>query len=84
MLSMAHGTVFSTVNMKTLDHIDVPSLPPEGVTTLDEMLLPLMDVIEERTRENQTLTRLRDTLLPRLMSGELRVREAEEIVGDAL
>ena len=29
------------------------------------------------------LAELRDTLLPRLMSGEIRVREAEKIVGDA-
>ena len=84
MQSMAHGTVFSTVNMRTLDHIEVPSLPPEGAASLDEILLPLMDTIEVRMRENQALAQLRDTLLPKLMSGELRVREAEEIVGGAL
>ena len=33
--------------------------------------------------ENQTLAQLRDTLLPKLMSGELRVRDAEKMVEDA-
>jgi type I restriction enzyme, S subunit len=36
--------------------------------------------IEETKKENQTLASLRDTLLPKLMSGELRVGEAQELV----
>lgn len=35
-------------------------------------------------RESRILTALRDTLLPQLMSGKLRVREAEKIVEDAV
>jgi type I restriction enzyme S subunit len=31
----------------------------------------------------QTLAALRDTLLPRLISGELRVKDAETLVGGA-
>lgn len=34
--------------------------------------------------ESAALTTLRDTLLPRLMSGELRVRDAERVVEEAL
>lgn len=34
--------------------------------------------------ESRTLAELRDTLLPKLMSGEIRVREAERRVGEAL
>lgn len=34
--------------------------------------------------ENQTLTTLRDTLLPKLISGEVRVKEAEKIITQAL
>ena len=29
--------------------------------------------------ENQTLTKLRDTLLPKLISGELRIEDAEKV-----
>lgn len=34
--------------------------------------------------ENQTLTTLRDTLLPKLISGEVRVKDVEQLVADAL
>ncbi len=39
--------------------------------------------IHQIGRENRTLAALRDTLLPRLMSGELRVGAARELVEDA-
>ncbi len=32
-------------------------------------------------RESRTLAALRDTLLPKLISGELRVKDAEKFVG---
>lgn len=40
--------------------------------------------IEALQTENQTLAALRDTLLPRLMSGELRIRGAEEQVEEVV
>jgi len=41
-------------------------------------VMPLIERIEAGKRENQTLARLRDTLLPRLMSGAIRVGKARE------
>lgn len=38
--------------------------------------------METLDKESRTLAELRDTLLPRLMSGEIRVKDAEEIVED--
>lgn len=40
----------------------------------------LFEVIEKNKTENATLIKLRDTLLPKLMSGEIRVPEAEQEV----
>jgi type I restriction enzyme S subunit len=37
-----------------------------------------------KMRENIKLSELRDTLLPRLMSGELRVKDAEQLVSDVV
>ncbi|MEV4399984.1 restriction endonuclease subunit S [Nonomuraea sp. NPDC049607] len=49
-------------------------------------LRPQLDSLEERAdyalRESLTLAELRDALLPQLMSGHLRVRDAEKIVED--
>ncbi|SHF47159.1 hypothetical protein SAMN05444279_1595, partial [Ruegeria intermedia] len=41
---------------------------------------PMLERIIANERESRTLAQTRDLLLPRLMSGELRVAEAEKIV----
>jgi type I restriction enzyme, S subunit len=49
-------------------------------------LRPMLDALESRgdsaLEESLSLAQLRDTLLPRLMSGEIRVRDAEKVVED--
>jgi type I restriction enzyme S subunit len=40
--------------------------------------------INNNQRESYTLANIRDTLLPKLMSGEIRVKEAEKIINDKL
>lgn len=83
MLGVAHGTVFSTVNMKTFDHIQTPSLSETDLNALEDKVAPLLNMVEGRIQENGSLANLRDTLLPKLISGDIRVREAEQIVEDA-
>ena len=41
--------------------------------------MPLMSRVAFINRESRTLTKLRDTLLPKLLSGEIRVRDAEKL-----
>lgn len=41
-------------------------------------VIPIVNRIEEAKRESRSLATLRDTLLPKLMSGELRVGEARD------
>ncbi len=43
---------------------------------------PLLKLAAQALVENRTLAALRDTLLPQLMSGRLRVKDAEKIVED--
>lgn len=49
-------------------------------------LRPMLDALEKRgdaaLEESISLAQLRDALLPELMSGEVRVRDAEKVVGD--
>ena len=45
----------------------------------DELVAPLVSRILSNSKKNQTLTQLRDTLLPRLISGQLRLPEALDI-----
>jgi type I restriction enzyme S subunit len=46
--------------------------PPELAAKFNETIKPMIEKIDEIRKENQTLTALRDLLLPKLMSGEIR------------
>lgn len=58
--------------------VNLPST--EVMCAADNILAPIFDASIARLLENQTLATLRDTLLPRLMSGELRVGAAKELI----
>ena len=45
-----------------------------------EMVKPFYERINQNAIENQTLTKTRDTLLPKLISGEVRVKDIEKII----
>ena len=47
---------------------------------INDRLKPIFDHILENLTENQSLTQLRDTLLPQLISGEVRLKEFREKV----
>ena len=50
------------------------------LAAFDEATATLFCRIDHNSLECSTLTGLRDLLLPKLMSGEIRVRDAEKIV----
>ena len=51
-------------------------------SAFEEQIRPIFHRIHFAKKENQTLAELRDTLLPKLMSGELRIKDAEREVED--
>lgn len=56
-------------------------LPGQGVLdAFDRQTTPWFELIESNTRESRTLTTLRDTLLPKLLSGEVRLKQAARLV----
>ncbi|MFF2011453.1 restriction endonuclease subunit S [Streptomyces sp. NPDC058195] len=67
-------------------HLDEPVAVPDPGTlrTLDGAIAPLWDRALLAERESLSLAVLRDTLLPQLLSGRLRVEEAEKIVGERI
>lgn len=62
--------------------IDVPL--PEVIERFSVFATPMVSLMLTNARESQLLAQLRDTLLPKLLSGELRVRDAESLVEDAV
>jgi type I restriction enzyme S subunit len=54
--------------------------PEELVSTFERAASPLLDRTLECRRESRTLAAIRDALLPKLVSGELRVKDAEKFL----
>ena len=46
------------------------------------MLASSISKMGENEKQSRTLAALRDTLLPKLISGEVRVKDAEKFVGE--
>jgi type I restriction enzyme S subunit len=74
------SSIADAVNSKTVKAI--PILVPDGATAnaFQEHVKGIFQRIKANQEEMRTLTELRDTLLPRLMSGKLRIPESQETV----
>lgn len=80
--SMAHGSVFETITKKTFEGLSIVTPSDKVLQAFERAVSSFLNRIHGLLVENQTLADLRDTLLPKLMSGELRVGEAKEQVED--
>jgi len=78
----AHGSVFDTITRDTLASVSVVSPPECLVLEFEEIVAPMLQRIRVNLTANQVLAELRDSLLPKLISGEIRVRDAERLIGE--
>ncbi|VEB43757.1 Putative type I restriction enzyme specificity protein MPN_638 [Chromobacterium violaceum] len=74
-----HGSVFDTITRDTLAGVSVVYPSESVINTFESFLSPIMARIKENLGQAQSLASLRDTLLPRLISGQLRLPEAEAL-----
>jgi type I restriction enzyme S subunit len=71
------GTVFGSINKETLGNIKT-IIPPLSISNgFDELAKEKDSLIYNFTNQNQQLTNLRDTLLPKLISGDLEVLQTQ-------
>ncbi|KYG74430.1 type I restriction enzyme S subunit [Roseivirga ehrenbergii] len=75
---MAYGSVFDTITTSTFKSTNVVVPPTSIIENLKREIDPLFDQLKQNVLENESLMALRDTLLPKLISGEVRVKEAEQ------
>lgn len=76
----ANGTTFMEISKTNFRPIQVVVPPPTVLEKFMEIASPWWRQVIHNVRESRTLAALRDTLLPRLLSGELRVKSAEKLV----
>lgn len=83
-LSNANGSTFQEISKSNFRQIQVV-VPSEPILKIYRKSADsLYRHMVENERESRSLAQLRDTLLPKLISGELRVPDAERIVGAAV
>ena len=74
------GTVFGSINKKAFEEMQI-IVPTGNVISKFDSIASSMDCQIKRTeQESRRLASLRDTLLPKLMSGEIKVNKYESIV----
>ena len=76
----------TTVNMLPTDALQLPqiSVPSKDVVArFEDTVLPLHHRAEKAVIESETLAAMRDALLPKLISGELRVKSARRVIESA-
>jgi type I restriction enzyme, S subunit len=80
----AEGTVFGSICRDDFERL--PSIAPSEslMCGFERVAAPLDDRIEANERESLAVAALRDTLLPKLISGELRLPDAEDLLSEAL
>ncbi len=66
-----HGAVFDTITTQTFESYSMPVAARKLVKRFEGIVTPILKKIEVNSREVTTLNKVRDALLPKLLSGEL-------------
>ena len=74
------GTVFGSINKTQFEALATIEPPSKVVVEFEAYVGQLDDRIRTNVSESRTLAQTRDLLLPRLMSGEIRLRDAGKAV----
>jgi len=81
-VSHANGSTFLEISKSSFRTIRVVSPSSSIMNAFDRISRPMYRKVVESERESRTLAALRDALLPKLIRGEIRVKEAERFVQD--
>lgn len=76
---LADGGAYPAVNSSVVLETPVPSVPANLTVAFAAFTSPIRALIEERKSENRTLAETRDYLLPRLISGQIRIGDGQVV-----
>ncbi|MEX5952933.1 restriction endonuclease subunit S [Providencia vermicola] len=72
------STIVTSINTSLINSIELSIPNEEKVINFSNITKPLFEKVKKNQEKIQTLEKLRDTLLPKLMSGEVRVKYTPE------
>jgi type I restriction enzyme S subunit len=71
--SLNRGSTQPLITQGDLKNIDIRIPEKTALEKFEEMTAPFVEMVRNNETENQNLSKIRDSLLPRLMSGKIRV-----------
>ncbi len=77
-----HGSVFDTITRQTFNSLHHVRPPSSLLNAFEATVAPFLHGLRSNRSQSRTLALLRNALLPKLISGELRVPEAEVAGGE--
>jgi len=76
----ANGTTVLHLSTKALPQYQHVLPPPDVMNEFTKIAKPIYGVFDGNEIQRSTLTEIRDTLLPKLLSGKIRIRNAEKLM----
>ncbi|HBM1136782.1 TPA: restriction endonuclease subunit S [Acinetobacter baumannii] len=74
LLAAAYGSVFDTITTRTFEDVGIKLPSMDIVAKFESEIAPIFEKKLNNVEQIQTLEKLRDTLLPKLMNGEVTVK----------
>lgn len=78
------GTVFGSINQKDFKNLPAKHIPAEVLNEFHKIANQFDSKVESNSEQLSIIIRTRDVLLPKLLSGELRIPDAEKQVAEAV
>jgi len=80
----SEGTVFGSINKKDFNDLTFILTDPTIIERFEKLAFPFDESVESNSKEILTLIKIRDVLLPKLMSGEIKIKDVASIQGEIL
>nr|WP_288498308.1 restriction endonuclease subunit S [uncultured Pseudomonas sp.] len=82
-IAASKATTMGHIQRKHLTDAKISVPSPEAMENFDCTIAPLFEQIIKTSLQSKALAQLRDTLLPKLISGEVRIKDAERLAETA-
>lgn len=83
-IAAGKATTMGHIQRHHLSEAKLALPPPELLQAADSFLAPIIESTWRRSVQSRVLAELRDALLPKLVSGEIRLKEVERLVESAI
>ncbi len=79
-MAESRSGTFPQITFDSISYFPIILAPKSIQISFLNLISPFEKQIKQNNLQSETLANIRDTLLPKLMSGEIRVKEAETII----